>query len=172
MASRPYTGLLALGLARQAVRRTGFTKLDLSLALDTQESSPKERKAFSDGAGVADNDRACIRIIFYEFFPPQSKIWKQSFLEGGKKTITEEKRLLPSWGRLSTRPWETRQPGFPCCVGWRWQAVCFTIHVFVWGAAVRSSCSVITTNSEQKETTAPSTIFFPLGCSQLSVPKQ
>lgn len=74
MASRPYTGLLALGLARQAVRRTGFTKLDLSLALDTQESSPKERKAFSDGAGVADNDRACIRIIFYEFFPPQSKI--------------------------------------------------------------------------------------------------
>lgn len=62
MAERPYVGFLALSLASQAVCRSGFTKLDLLLALDTKESFPKGRKAFSGGAGAAENNRASVRI--------------------------------------------------------------------------------------------------------------
>lgn len=43
-----------------------FHQFDLSLALDTEESFPKGREAFSDGAGVADNNSASIRITFYD----------------------------------------------------------------------------------------------------------
>jgi len=49
----------------QAVCRIGFTKLDLSVALDTKESFPKGKKKISDGAGAADNNRVSIRITFY-----------------------------------------------------------------------------------------------------------
>lgn len=140
-----------------------FHQFDLSLALDTEESFPKGRGAFSDGAGVADNNGASIRITFYDLSHRRARDGKRwLFFKGRRNSLTNEAVPVP-WHAKCTAVNKPARLSLGVCLrrgGWRWQAVCFLTHMFIWGFAASSSCNNITTNKEQNETTMPSKNAF------------